>query len=336
MRVPRQLTPAPRVLCALALLAPALVLSGLRPSGPAERTLRLRGGDHQRSFTRPSFRRGARSSPRWQPRAAPLYSIEGNTPQYRAAARDVDTAHAEMAKYMRTGDVDAALRLALDGAALHPHDQAMLFAAAALLEMRGRQHEAAAKLEALIALNATHSSALMSLARVVCFKTELNVVKARELASRAIEADPTSAQALSTAAQIEHYGAHDLAAAKAMYRTALQQDANHFPSLTHLGKLLHSEAATGGRDRTRSVSVNERSVSGGDVDTEGGVECDVWEGEGVEGAEQCFRLAMRLVPLDAETLVAYAQLIVDTCRGQIGHPLPDELRARRLEAAGDK
>jgi tetratricopeptide (TPR) repeat protein len=281
-------------------LAPPFVLSGLGPGAPPGRLLlRLRGGDHQRGGPRPQARPvrpgGGRGFRGWQP-IVPLYSIEGNTPQYRAAAGDAAAAHARVAQDMSEGKLDAALRLALDGAELYPEDQKMLFTAATLLERRGRQHEAVAKLEALIALNATHSGALGSLARIVGFKTELDVIKARGLAARAMEADPTSAEALSIAAQIEHYGAHDLSAAKQMYREILKHDPGHFAALTHLGKLLHTEVATGGMDRTRSVSASGRSTSVGDAQAdsaEGDDEGGVWDAEGVEGAEQCFRFAKR-------------------------------------------
>ena len=34
----------------------------------------------------------------------------------------------------------------------------------------------------------------------------------------------------------------------------------------------------------------------------------------------CFRTSLRLMPIDPDTLVAYAQLIIDTSKGYVGHP----------------
>ena len=59
----------------------------------------------------------------------------------------------------------------------------------------------------------------MDLARIVCFKTSLNVSAARALAQRAVEADAKSADALCMAAQVEHYGARNLTLAKHLYVT---------------------------------------------------------------------------------------------------------------------
>jgi hypothetical protein len=110
----------------------------------------------------------------------------------------------------RRADTNSALQLALDGSALHPLDQELLYEAANLLEMHGRPREAAAKLNALITLNATHSPALAALASITCFKTELNVSKARELVSRAMAADPSSSPVLCIAGKIAQYGAQQL------------------------------------------------------------------------------------------------------------------------------
>ena len=67
--------------------------------------------------------------------------------------------------------------------------------------------------------NGTNKEALMDLARIVCFKTSLNVSAARALAQRAVEADAKSADALCMAAQVEHYGARNLTLAKHLYVT---------------------------------------------------------------------------------------------------------------------
>jgi hypothetical protein len=34
----------------------------------------------------------------------------------------------------------------------------------------------------------------------------------------------------------------------------------------------------------------------------------------------CFRTSLQLMPIDPDTLVAYAQLIIDTSKGYVGHP----------------
>jgi tetratricopeptide (TPR) repeat protein len=240
------------------------------------RPLQLRGGEqmdggwnsnraHQRS-------RHQAPKKRWP---QPLYAIEGITPRHRAAAVDLTEAHAGVAERMRDGDTAAALRLALDAATLHPEDQTMLMSAATLLELRSRHRDAAAKLEAILSLNATHTGALTALARITCFKTDLDVVRARNLAARAVAADANSAVALSIAAQIEHYGAHDLFAAKQFYRKALELNPQHFPSLTHLGRLLHAEAAHLGNPRPRSTAAAASAASASG---------EVWDGEGTEGA----------------------------------------------------
>jgi len=264
-----------------------------RPGGP-----RQHGGGHQ----------GGGGGKKWQP-TTPLYRLEGHTPQYRAIAYDLDEAHAGVAKRMNEGDEESALRLALDGAALHPKDQRMVFSAATLLELRGRPDEAALALNAVIALNASHCGALVALAQLTCFKTELDVAKARALAARAIAADPTNPFAMCVAGQIEHYGAHDLPLAKQFYRTTLEHSPEHFYALSHLGRLLHAEAATrGGRGRSRSVSAGGRSASVGGA-TEGGGGA-VWEGEGWEGAERCFKAAMRIMSIGARVCDRETQCVM--------------------------
>ena len=100
------------------------------------------------------------------------------TPQHRPEAENVSTCRAEIARMIRRVDMESAMRIAVDGAALHPNDHDIIFCAATLLEMRGRPCEAAPKLKDIIAANATHVSALSSLARLTAFKTELNVTKA--------------------------------------------------------------------------------------------------------------------------------------------------------------
>ena len=267
---------------------------------------------------------------RWQAPMA-LYTLEGETPDYRPEALNVSTCKAAIARKGWRADTASALQIALDGSELHPHDQELLYEASTLLELQGRPREAAAKLNALIALNATHSAALSSLALITCFRTELNVSKARELVDRARAADAANSRTLCVAGQIAQYGAQQLAEAKELYRQALQHDPSYFPALTHLGCLLHAEAALGVRasGKPRSGSV------GGKTEGEGGGGGEVWEGEGVVGAEACFDRALRLMPLDAETLVAYAQLLMDTSSQahDMGTSLAPEQRARRLEVA---
>ena len=104
---------------------------------------------------------------------------------------------------------------------------------------------------------------------------------------------------------------HTACQAQQLYREALRHDPTYFPALTHLGRLLHTEAAVGVRasSKSRSGSMGREGDGGG----KGGGE--VWDGEGVVGAEACFDLALRLMPLDPETLVAYAQLLFDYNQG---------------------
>ena len=300
------------------LLAPELVLGGwcggdCKPAAHVSlQALQLRGGSDYRSrhggperWPRPGGPRqhggghqGGGGGKKRFPSTPPLYRLEGKTPQYCAIAHNLDEAHAGVAKRMNKGDEESALRLALDGAALHPKDQRMIFSAATLLELRGRPDEAVVALKAVIALNASHCGALVALAHLTCFKTELDVAKARALAARATAADPTNPFAMCVAGQIEHYGAHDLPLAKQFYRTTLEHSPEHFYALSHLGRLLHTEAATGGEGgRSRSVSAGGRSASVGGA-TEGGGGA-VWEGEGWEGAERCFKAAMRIMSIGA-------------------------------------
>jgi hypothetical protein len=104
---------------------------------------------------------------------------------------------------------------------------------------------------------------------------------------------------------------HTACQAQQLYREALRHDPTYFPALTHLGRLLHTEAAVGVRasSKSRSGSADGEGDGGG----KGGGE--VWDGEGVVGAEACFDLALRLMPLDPETLVAYAQFLIDFNQG---------------------
>ena len=99
--------------------------------------------------------------------------------------------------------------------------------------------------------------------------------------------------------------------ARQHYRAALRHDPTYFPALTHLGRLLHTEAAVGVRPSAKSASASVGAE--GDGGGKGGGE--VWDGEGAVGAEACFDLALRLMPLDPETLVAYAQLLFDYNQG---------------------
>ena len=274
---------------------------------------------------------GGGKSSRWQAPVA-LYSIHGAMLHHRPEAEVAVTCRSEIARRVLRGDTETALRLAIDGTILHPEDQELAYSAATLLELRGRPCEAVTKLEALVAVNASHGNALASLALLTCFKTELNVVKARQLAALATAADPTSILAKSAAAQVEHYGAHNLSAAKDMYRAVLQREPDYVACLTHLGRLLHAEAAAGGV-RSRSDSARVRSASvGGEAD--GGQDVGkAWEGEGIEGAERCFKAALRALPSDAETLVAYAMLIMDTSQGPQEDGTSTAMRAQRLAVA---
>ncbi len=99
--------------------------------------------------------------------------------------------------------------------------------------------------------------------------------------------------------------------ARQHYRAALRHDPTYFPALTHLGRLLHTEAAVGVRPSAKSASASVGAE--GDGGGKGGGE--VWDGEGAVGAEACFDLALRLMPLDPETLVAYALLLLDYNQG---------------------
>ena len=49
------------------------------------------------------------------------------TPQYRPEAENVSTCRVEIARMIRQVDMESAMRIAVDGAALHPKDHDIVF-----------------------------------------------------------------------------------------------------------------------------------------------------------------------------------------------------------------
>ena len=113
-------------------------------------------------------------------------------------------------------------------------------------------------------------------------------------------------------------------------------DACHFSSLSHLGRLLHSEAIHGPPKSTAAPPDMRQHV---------------WEMEGFGGAEGCLKRALRIMPIDPQAMSALAAVLIDsslmessmahTCQTSQAHTLTEQAggqqagmhAARRLDIA---
>ena len=101
-------------------------------------------------------------------------------------------------------------------------------------------------------------------------------------------------------------------------------DACHLSSLSHLGRLLHSEAIHG-PPRSPAALPDARQ--------------HVWEMEGFGGAEGCLKRALRIMPIDPQAMSALAAVLIDssliessmahTCQTSQAHALTDQAGAQQ-------